>query len=279
MKRIKAKEIGEKIESLCLEISTSLSDDVIRALKQALEREKSKKGRKVLEMILENAKSAGELGVPICQDTGIFTIFLDLEPDVCIEGDIYSEASSAVSQATKIGALRPSVVSPPIDERRNTWDNTPPLLITGFTSGNSLLSVMAKGGGSEMASRMAMLKPGSGWPGVVKFIMDVLDEVAPRACPPLFLGVGIGGSFERACELSKRALLLPVDRLSEDERIAERERELIKLSNDLGFGPGGLGGTITCAGARIIEDACHMASLPVALNVCCHALRRKTIVL
>jgi len=278
MKTIKASALGPLIESLCLEVSTVLPADVLAAIERAGEEERSQPGRKVLELILENAGAAKQLGVPLCQDTGVFTVFLTLGEDACLTGDLKREAAEAVARATARGALRSSVVAEPVDSRANTGDNTPPLFEVDVAfGGQTTLAVMAEGGGCENASRLAMLPAGAGWPGVLRFVSDVAAEVGARSCPPLVLGVGIGGSFDRAPMLSKKALLAPLDRKNPDPVMAAREQEIIDEVNRLGFGPGALGGTVTCIGARIASEPCHMATLPVAVSVNCHALRRKVI--
>jgi fumarate hydratase subunit alpha len=278
MKTIRASDLGPRIESLCLEISTVLPQDVLEALSRARQNEKSESARKVIDLIIENARVAGEMGVPLCQDTGMFTVFLTLGGDACLEGDLEVEAARAVARATAGGSLRPSVVADPVDGRANTGDNTPPLVEVDVAfGGQSTLAVMAKGGGCENASRLGMLPAGAGWPGVLRFVRDVAAEVGACACPPLVLGVGIGGSFDRAPKLAKKSLLETLDRENPDPVTAAREREVVDEVNRLGFGPGALGGTVTCIGARIASAPCHMATLPVAVSVNCHELRRKVI--
>jgi tartrate/fumarate subfamily iron-sulfur-dependent hydro-lyase alpha chain len=277
MRTIEATHLGSRIESLVLEVSTELPPDVLAALRESRERERSPQGRRALDLILENAARAGELGVPICQDTGVFTICLSLGRDTAIAGDLRSEASAAVARASKRGALRSSLVREPFDGRINTQDNSPPLLDIELSgTGDTTLGVMAKGGGSEMASRMTMLPPGAGWDGVLEFAVAVAAEVGARSCPPLVMGIGVGGSFDRAPLLSKKALLTPLD-AGRDAVAAEREAELLDAVNRLGIGPGAVGGTITCMGVRLVTAPCHIANLPVAVSVNCHALRRKAV--
>ena len=278
MRAIEASGLGENIEQLCLEISTDLPPDVTEALGSFSKKEESPAGRSVLELILENARVASELGVPICQDTGVFTIYLTLGEGTAIVGDLDLEASQAVARATGRGALRPSVISDPLGGRINTGDNTPPLVeVKAGSSETTTLGVIAKGGGSEMASRLAMMPPGAGWEGALDFIAGVVERLGARACPPLVLGVGVGGSFERAPRLAKKALMRPLDVETTDPVMRVREEELVERMNRLGIGPGAVGGTVTCIGARILEAPCHMATLPVAVSVNCHALRRKTV--
>jgi fumarate hydratase subunit alpha len=278
MRVIEASKLGEAIESLCLDVAANLPGDVLGALEQSREHERSEQGRSVLDMIIDNALIASTEGVPLCQDTGVFTVYVTLGSDTAVGGDLQAEASAAVARATVRGRLRASVVDEPLDARRNTGDNTPAFVEVEVSTGEvSTVGVIAKGGGSEMASRAAMLLPGSGWEGVREFVLEVVAEVGARSCPPLVLGLGVGGTFDRAAAMARRALMAPLDRVNPDERTALRERDLVSEVNRLGIGPGALGGTTTCIGARIIEAPCHMASLPVALSVNCHSLRRNTI--
>lgn len=277
MRTIEAARLGELVETLCLEVSTVLPEDVAGALLRCRDSEESRAGRQVIDLIIDNARAARELKVPICQDTGVFSVFLDLEEGAAVTGDLLGEVSRAVARATLEGALRPSVVEEPVDGRVNTGDNTPPVLEIGIGEGETSLGVMAKGGGSEMASRAAMLKPGAGWEGVLEYVVGVVAETGPYACPPLVMGVGIGGSFDRAPVLAKRALLRPLDRRNPDGILDEWETRIVERANLLGIGPGAMGGTVTCMGARIEQAPCHMANLPVAVSLNCHALRRKVI--
>ena len=277
MRVIEAAGLARHVESLCLEISTTLPADVAGALASYRGRERSDSGRGVIDLVLENARVASELGVPLCQDTGVFTVYLTLAQGDVVEGDFSGEASRAVARATERGSLRPSLVSDPLGSRVNTGDNTPPLVEFELAqSGQSTLGVMAKGGGSEMASRLEMLPPGAGWDGALEFIVRTVEALGARACPPLVLGVGIGGSFDRAPALARKALMAPLDEGAGDPAVRGREAELVERVNALGIGPGGHGGTVTCFGARVVEAPCHMANLPVALSVSCHALRRKS---
>lgn len=277
MRVIEAARLGAVIEALVLDVTSVLPDDVVRALEDARHAEESPAGRRALDMILENAAKAAEYGAPICQDTGVFTVYLDLGRGTAVEGDLAVEAAAAVARATAAGALRSSLVRDPAGARVNTGDNSPPLLeVELVPESESTVAVMAKGGGSEMASRATMLRPGAGWRGVLEFALGVVEEVGAQSCPPLVLGVGIGGGFDRAPALAKKALLVPLDILNPDESLAAHEAELLREVNTLGIGPGALGGRMTCIGARIAEAPCHMANLPVAVSLSCHALRRKT---
>ena len=278
MRVLEASTIGEAIESLCLDVATTLPGDVLDALERSRDSERSEQGRSVLDMIVDNARVASSEGVPLCQDTGVITVYVTLGADTAITGDLAAESSAAVARATEKGSLRASVVDEPMDERRNTTDNTPAFVeLETSTDPATTVGVMAKGGGSEMASRSAMLLPGAGWEGARDFVLEVVEEVGARSCPPLVLGLGVGGTFDRAAVMARRALMEPLDSMNPDERLAVREIELVGEVNRLGIGPGALGGTTTCIGARIAEAPCHMASLPVALSVNCHSLRRKTV--
>lgn len=278
MRVIEASRLGLLVESLCLEVSTVLPPDVVETLSRYREQEESPGGVNVIELILENAREASRLGVPLCQDTGVFTVYLTLGRDTALEGDFAGEAAAGLARATQRGSLRPSIVDKPVGGRKNTGDNTPPLLeVSVSRGGETTLGVLAKGGGCEMASRLAMLPPGAGWRGVLEFILEEVERLGARSCPPLVLGVGIGGSFDSAPRLAKEALLAPLDIPNPDPETSRREEELVRAANRLGIGPGALGGTVTCMGARILDAPCHMATLPVALSMNCHALRRKVI--
>jgi fumarate hydratase subunit alpha len=278
MRSLDASIIGEAVESLILEVSTTIPPDVINALEKSKQSEASEQGRDALDLIIENAKVAREAGVPICQDTGTFTVYLTLGRDTCLTGDLHAEVDAAVARATSRGSLRASMVENPLDERENTRDNTPAFIDIELSDGEATtLAVLAKGGGSEMASRSAMLPPGAGWEGARDFAVEVVREVGARSCPPLVLGIGIGGGFDRAPMLAKRALLQPLDGPGKLDRRSRRAADLVAVVNRLGIGPGAMGGTTTCIGAVIAEEPCHMTGLPVALSVNCHALRRKQI--
>lgn len=280
MRAIEAAEIGRLVESLCLRVSCELPRDVEKALVDALPQEHSPEGREALEILLKNAKVAREEGLPVCQDTGVFCVFLSLAPGDWIDGDLRAQVDAGVARATTDGHLRSSVVSDPAGRRVNTGDNTPALIsIEQACGGGSRLSVLSRGGGSENASRVVMLQPGEGWAGVVAFIAGVAGEVAARSCPPLILGVGVGGSFDRAPVLAKKALLVPLDERNRDPEAEAAEKEILQAANATGVGPGALGGTVTCVGVRILKEPCHVANLPVAVSVSCHALRRATITL
>ncbi len=290
MREIKAEYIGEIVYSLCLDVSFRLPPDVQKCIEQALSAEESERGRNILNLLLENAFLAGENSVPICQDTGLFSVMLFVGKDTFISGDIRYEVEDAVRRATADGALRASVASNPLGERKNTGDNTP----VGITcSRHSLegtyLGLMAKGGGSEMGSAIKMLSPSSGIDGVVEFVKEVVSTKGPSACPPLFLGIGVGGSFDLSARLAKTALMAPFDiddvplfildaGGGQRSGVSKKcEEAILNAVNMTGIGPGGFGGRMTCLGVRVFEAPCHIANLPVAVCLNCHALRRKIV--
>jgi len=280
MRVLSAADIGRKVESLFLEVSTELPGDVVEALSRYRDSEESPTGLNVMDMILDNALEARTLRVPLCQDTGVFTVYLTLGKGTVVDGDFEAEASAALARATGYGSLRPSMVINPMGKRLNNGDNTPPILEVGVSVGEeTTLGVMARGGGCEMASGIAMLPPGAGWPGVLDFVLETVERKGAGSCPPLVLGIGIGGSFDAAPKLAKRSLLAPLNEPNPDPGLSAREEELIREVNRLGIGPGALGGTVTCIGARMLEAPCHMATLPVALCVNCHSLRRKVVLI
>lgn len=280
MRILEASRLEGIIEELLVQVSVELPVDIKEALLAARQEEPSQTGRSVLDLILENAEIASREEVPICQDTGFFTIFLDLHPDTCLTGDTLAAARRAVLRATRKASLRPSVVRDPMGRRENTGDNTPPLIEVRVSEAETnSLGVMAKGGGSEMSSSLAMLPPGAGFEGVLEFVVGAVETTGARSCPPLVLGVGVGGSFDSAPGLAKRALMVPLDSGDSDPETVRREVEIKEAVNRLGIGPGAFGGGTTCLGVRLKEAPCHMANLPVALDVACHALRRITVLI
>ncbi len=276
MRELEAKLLGDKTRDLCIEVSRGLSADALRALEGAIGEEKSERGREVLQVLLKNARISQDENIPLCQDTGTFSVFVHRGTDVLIEGDVGFEINRGVSEATRIASLRPSVTDDPLGSRRNTGDNTPAFIYYQTVPGDGLrLGVMARGGGCENASASIMLPPSAGWDGIKEFVVDLIRKKGPGACPPLFLGIAVGGSFDRAPAAAKEALFREVGARSSVERIADREKELSATINMTGVGPGGFGGSITCLGVSLRYLPCHIASLPLAVAVSCHALRRK----
>lgn len=274
MKTINVDKVTEIIKEMCISANYFLSDDMNRKLKEAELKEESPLGRQILSQLQENLKIAGEDQIPICQDTGMAVIFLEIGQEVHFEGGSLEEAiNEGVSQGYTKGYLRKSVVSDPLI-RENTRDNTPGVIHYSIVPGDQLkITVAPKGFGSENMSRIFMLKPADGIEGVKEAILTAVKEAGPNACPPVVVGVGIGGTFEKAALMAKQALTRPAGSHSEIEYVREMEKELLRKINGLGIGPGGLGGRITALAVNINTYATHIAGLPVAVNMCCHVNR------
>jgi len=268
-------EITEAVKELTIKANYEIPQETLELFKEALEREESSLGREVLQQILENAQIALKEQMPYCQDTGVTVVFLEIGQEVVIEGGSLEEAvNEGVRRATKEGYLRASMVWDPLFERKNTGDNTPAVIHTEVIPGDRVkITVAPKGAGSENTSRLAMLKPADGWEGARKFILETVRLAGPNACPPLTVGVGIGGNFEYCAYLAKKALLRPHGQRHTDPLIAKLEEELIQDINKLGLGPMGFGGTVTAVDVKVEMYPCHIASLPVAVNIQCHASR------
>jgi len=274
LKTINVDKVTEIIKEMCISANYFLSDDMNRKLKEAELKEESPLGRQILSQLQENLKIAGEDQIPICQDTGMAVIFLEIGQEVHFEGGSLEEAiNEGVSQGYTKGYLRKSVVSDPLI-RENTRDNTPAVIHYSIVPGDQLkITVAPKGFGSENMSRIFMLKPADGIEGVKEAILTAVKEAGPNACPPVVVGVGIGGTFEKAALMAKQALTRPAGSHSEIEYVREMEKELLRKINGLGIGPGGLGGRITALAVNINTYATHIAGLPVAVNMCCHVNR------
>lgn len=275
MRRVHVSEITEAVRELTIKANYEIPQETIELFKEALEKEESSLGREVLEQILENAQIALREQMPYCQDTGVTVVFLEIGQEVVVEGGSLEEAvNEGVRRATKEGYLRASMVWDPLFERKNTGDNTPAVIHTEVVPGDKIkITVAPKGAGSENTSRLAMLKPADGWEGARKFILETVKLAGPNACPPLTVGVGIGGNFEYCAYLAKKALLRPHGQRHPDPLIAKVEEELIQDINKLGLGPMGFGGTVTAVDVKVEMYPCHIASLPVAVNIQCHASR------
>ena len=258
-----------------------LPEDVLAALRRALAAEVSEAGREVLNRILENADVSAAQNVPLCQDTGLALVFVEIGQDAHVTGGDLTEAiDQGVRQAYRDGYLRKSVVAPPFGARRNTGDNTPAQIHYQIVPGDGLrLTVLPKGGGAENTSRLAMLTPADGRQGVIDFIVGSLSEKAADACPPVIVGVGVGGSADRAMLLAKLSLLRPVGAPNPDPETAALERELLENINALGIGPMGYGGRTTALAVHLETAPAHIASLPVALNLQCHSARHRSVTL
>jgi fumarate hydratase subunit alpha len=272
---IPADEIIRVVGELCMEICYRVPPDMVEAMRRAREEEQSPLGRQILDQLLLNQDVAAEGEFPYCQDTGYTVVFLDLGQDVhVVGGDLYAAIDEGVRRGYSDGYLRGSIVRDPVFDRRNTGDNTPAFVHTKVVPGDQIrIQVDAKGAGSENMGRHTMLKPADGLEGVKRFVVKVVADAGPNACPPGIIGVGIGGNFETCAVAAKRALMRKVGQPNPDPRIAELEAELYDLCNALGLGPEALGGTQTVLAVHVETLPTHIASLPMAVNIECHAHR------
>ena len=274
IRTVNTDDIVKTIKEMCIEANHYLSKDMDKALKDATASEKSELGKKILNQLQENLKIADEEMIPICQDTGMAVIFLEVGQDVHFEGMAIEDAvNEGVRQGYTEGYLRKSVVGDPII-RKNTKDNTPAVIHYSIVPGNKVKITLApKGFGSENMSRVFMLKPADGIEGVKNAILTAVKDAGPNACPPMVVGVGVGGTFEKCAILAKKALTRPVGEHSAIPYVKELEEEMLEKINRLGIGPGGLGGTTTALAVNVNTYATHIAGLPVAVNICCHVNR------
>jgi fumarate hydratase subunit alpha len=279
MREIDADEIRQTVKELFLKASFTLGDDVLSAFRQAQQDEESPVGREIIARLLENAALANDHRLPICQDTGLATVFVELGQEARITGAGLREAiEEGVRQAYEEGFLRKSICHPLT--RKNTGDNTPPVIHLDLVPGDRIkLTAIPKGGGSENMSRLFMLPPSAGWEGVKEKVVQTVSEAGPNPCPPLVVGVALGGSFEIAAREAKRVLLRPLGQANPDPEAADLEKELLAAVNDLGIGPQGLGGRVTALAVHLKIMPCHIASLPLAVNLQCHACRHAEAVL
>ncbi len=275
IRQIKAETVTQTVKQLFLDCNYFIGKDIMTALEKARENEKSKVGKSVLTQIIENDKLAAKEEVPLCQDTGMAILFVEYGDKVVIEDGSFEDAvNEGVRQAYKDGYLRKSVVNDPVFDRLNTKDNTPAIIHTRIVKGDKIkITAGGKGFGSENMSAIKMLTPSYGIEGVKKFILDTVRTAGPNPCPPIVVGVGIGGTFERCAQLAKKATFREIETHNEDERYAKLEDELLESINKMGFGPAGLGGTTTAIGVNIETSPTHIAGMPVAVNICCHAAR------
>lgn len=280
MRVIQTTEIIKNLKEMCMEANYYLADDMKKALKGAQNQEKNPLGKQILDQLEENLKIAGQEKIPICQDTGMAVVFAKIGQDVHIEGGFIGDAiNEGVRQGYVEGYLRKSVVKDPF-LRENTKDNTPAIIHYEMVSGDKLeLTVAPKGFGSENMSRIFMLKPADGMEGAKEAILEAVKDAGPNACPPFVIGVGIGGTFEKAALMAKKALTRKAGEHSELSHIKEMEEEMLHRINALGIGPAGLGGTVTALAVNINTYPTHIAGLPVAVNMCCHVNRHATRVL
>ncbi|MEY8522200.1 fumarate hydratase [bacterium 1XD8-76] len=274
MRTIRTTEITEQIKEMCIEANYFLAPDMKQAIEDAASAEETEIGRHILGKLCENMKIAGDDGIPVCQDTGMAVIFMDIGQDVHFEGgDLESAVNEGVRRGYQEGYLRKSVVGDPLI-RENTKDNTPAVIHYQIVPGDRVkITVAPKGFGSENMSRVFMLKPADGMEGVKQAVLAAVKEAGPNACPPMVVGVGIGGTFEKCAILAKKALTRPVQEFSELPYIREMEQELLEKINQTGIGPGGLGGNATALAVHIDTYPTHIAGLPVAVNICCHVNR------
>lgn len=277
MREINVAEITENISDMCIEINHRLSDDMEKALYDALKKEESSTGRQVLSQLKKNLEIASEEMIPICQDTGMAIVFLEIGQDVhFIGGDLTDAVNNGVRRGYTEGYLRKSVVSDPI-LRENTKDNTPAVIHEKIVHGDGVKITLApKGFGSENMSKLYMLKPSQGLEGVKKAILKAVKDAGPNACPPIVVGVGIGGDFEKCALIAKEALTREAGTHSNIAWVKELETEMLETINDLGIGPAGLGGKVTAMAVNINTYPTHIAGLPVAVNICCHVNRHIT---
>ena len=274
MRTINTNEVTKNIKEMCIEANHYLSADMLKVFQQAKEQEESPLGKQILEQLDENLKIASADMIPICQDTGMAVVFIEIGQDVHFEGDNLEDAiNEGVRQGYVEGFLRKSVVKDPII-RENTKDNTPAVIHYSIVPGENVkITIAPKGFGSENMSKVFMLKPADGIEGVKEAVLSAVRDAGPNACPPMVVGVGIGGTFEKCAFLAKKALARPADSNSEIPYVKELEEELLDQINCLGIGPGGLGGTKTALAVNVETYPTHIAGLPVAINICCHVNR------
>ena len=287
MRYIKFEKIAEIVESLCVSAAYELPDDVLAALKEAQRKETNSGAAKILNQLVENARIAKEDKIPLCQDTGLAVVFVQQGAEVAVkpaagDGDatLFDAINAGVAAGCEKGFLRKSVVADPLNKRKNTGSNTPAIIHHSIVSGDKLkITIIAKGGGSENKSRFRMFRPTAERKEIIDWIVDVVGQAGADACPPFVVGVGIGGDFELSALLSKKALCRNLHEKNEDGFYAELEADLISRINVLGLGPQGLGGDTTALACLVETAPCHIASLPVAVNIECHSHRHKSAVI
>ena len=274
MRTVQTSKITQAVKEMCMEVNIKLSDDVKEAILEAKDREESQLGKQILGQLEKNMEIAADQSIPICQDTGMTVVFMKIGQDVHFEGGFIGDAvNDGIRQGYEEGYLRKSVVKDPV-ERINTNDNTPGIIHYEIVPGDEVeITVAPKGFGSENMSRLYMLKPADGIEGIKEAILETVKLAGPNACPPIVVGVGIGGTFEKCALLAKKALTRELNSSSEIPYVKELEEEMLQKINDLGIGPGGLGGKVTALGVNIETYPTHIAGLPVAINICCHVNR------
>jgi fumarate hydratase subunit alpha len=280
MREISTQDITKAVKDLCIDANYNLGEDVQEALRKAYQKEESPVGKATLQQIIDNFEIAKQGEFPICQDTGFSVFFVDLGDQICIkDGNLFDAINEGVRQGYKDGYLRKSILADPI-ERKNTGDNTPSVIHLNVVKGDKLKIIIApKGGGSENMSEVRMMKPSDGVEGVKQFVVDMVKRSGSNPCPPIVVGVGIGGTFEKCAEVAKRALLRTIGSKHPNPFYAQLEAELLEKVNKLGIGPQGFGGTQTALAVFVETYPCHIASFPAAVNINCHADRHKEAVL
>ncbi|WP_027129184.1 fumarate hydratase [Fusobacterium perfoetens] len=280
MREINLEVITKEVERLCIEANYYIGKDVLEKLKNAYETEESEVAKTILGQIIENDKIAFEENLPICQDTGLAVIFLEIGTEVKINGDIYEAINEGVRRGYENGYLRKSAVRHPID-RVNTKDNTPAIIHTKLIPNSDKIKIIMapKGGGSENMSTVKMMKPADGEEGIKKFVVDFVKNAGGNPCPPIVIGIGLGGTFEKAALLAKEALLRDLDDESSNPIDAKLEKEILELINKTGVGAMGIGGINTALAVKVNSFPCHIASMPVAININCHVARHKSVII
>lgn len=278
MKELDLQRVTDEVERMCIEGNYFIGKEVLDKIKEAYAKEESKVGKNILGQIIENDEIAANEQVPMCQDTGIVVVFLEVGTEVRIPGDIYAAINEGVRRGYEKGYLRKSVVKDPLD-RVNTKDNTPAVIHTTLVPGSDKVKIVVapKGGGSENMSALRMLKPSDGIEGIKKLVVETIKNAGGNPCPPIIVGVGIGGNFEKSAILAKKAVLRDINDKSSSPINAKLEEELLELINKTGVGPLGLGGRTTALAVKVETYPCHIAALPVAININCHAARHKEV--
>lgn len=278
MKELDLRKVTDEVERMCIKGNYFIGKDVLDKIKEAYAKEESEVGKNILGQIIENDEIAANEQVPMCQDTGIVVVFLEIGTEVRIPGDIYEAVNEGIRRGYEKGYLRKSVVKDPLD-RVNTKDNTPAIIHTTLVPGSDKVKIIVapKGGGSENMSVLKMLKPSDGIEGIKKLVIETIKNAGGNPCPPIIVGVGIGGNFEKAAILAKKAILRDINDKSSSPINAKLEEELLELINKTGVGPLGLGGRTTALAVKVETYPCHIAALPVAINLNCHAARHKEV--
>jgi len=281
LKEIDVSQIVPEVKRLCMEINYRASQDLVAKIQECIPREESPLAQEILELLIKNIDLAAQEQLPMCQDTGAVIVFIELGQDVhLIGGDLSEAINEGIRQGYAAGYLRKSIVADPVFKRNNTGDNTPAIIHTEIVPGEKIkITLTAKGAGAENMSELRMLKTAEGIAGVKDFIVDVVRRAGGNPCPPVIIGVGIGGNFEQCALLAKKALLRPLNEKNPDSRLASIEIEILNRINKLGIGPQGLGGRTTALAVHILSRPCHIAALPVAVNLDCHVHRHAAVVI